>query len=435
MPSKSPKVGYIVKRYPKYSETFIVREILAQEAAGLDIEIFSLRPPNDSHFQEAIARVRGPVNYLHVPLLEQQVANLLAPRTDDEPRPVGALTVGGFWSALKGAGEKLPGIWSSLEMARDERDARNVYQAISIARQVKEKGICHLHASFSNTPATVARMAAYFSGITYSFTARAKDIFHESIRHEHLKQKLDDASAVVTITDYNLKYLRETYGESADKVQKIYNGLDFELFPYQSPHNRPPMIVSVGRLVAKKGFSDLIEACAILAGRQVEFKCQIVGSGPLKEELRKQIEEMGLNGKVELTGPRPQSEVKGYMQNASVFTLPCIVDSEGDRDGLPNVLFESMALGTPCVSTDVTGIPEILHDNQTGLMVPQHSPSKLAEALEKLLKDSELRVRLAAEARQLIEREFNADRNAARRRSLFGVVAPADLAFSKESKK
>src|SRR5690606_12661002 len=152
-----------------------------------------------------------------------------------------------------------------------------------------------------------------------------------------------------------------------------------------SPDIRPRQIVSVGRLVEKKGFDVLIDACAIMADRGVDFNCRIVGTGELEAELREQIARLGVEQHIELTGPRPQREVIDLIQNAAVFAAPCVNGSDGNRDGLPTVLLESMALGTPAVSTDVTGIPEILRDGETGLMVPQHDAHALATALERLL--------------------------------------------------
>jgi glycosyltransferase involved in cell wall biosynthesis len=390
------RVGYVVKRYPRYSETFIVREILAHEEAGLEIEIFSLHPPIDTHFQDLIARVRAPVYQL----------------------PAVGASADDFWTAFERARGVIPDLGTALDAARGE-EARYVYQALLLARAVTTRGIHHLHAPFAHEPASVARLASRFTGVPYSFTARARDIFHEDVRRDDLKRKLNEAAGVVTITDFNLAFLRDTYGTAAAHVEQIYNGLDLTEFTYEPPTDRPPVILAVGRLVEKKGFRYLIEACAILARRGGDFTCRIIGAGGLEADLRRQIEERDLHGRVELMGPRPQNEVIRHMRSAAVFTLPCIVADNGDRDGLPNVLFESMALGTPCVSTDVTGIPEILHDGETGLMVPQRNPEALAAALERLLTDPALRLTISSGARRLIEAEFDIRRNAAKRRALF----------------
>jgi glycosyltransferase involved in cell wall biosynthesis len=397
-----PRVGYVLKRYPRYSETFIVNEILAHERAGLHVEIFSLYPPNDDHFQDAISHVRAPVTYL---------------------TPYG-LKAADLWTAIKQASDTMPSIYGALEMARDE-EVRDVYQALLLARAVKQRRIVHLHAHFGNVAATVARLATQFAGIEYTFTAHAKDIFHESVRPEELAHKMRDASTVVTVSDYNLDYLRETFGPAAEHTVRIFNGLDLQNFPFTAPCERPPTIVAVGRLVEKKGFADLIDACAILATRGVAFKCEIIGTGELEADLEAQIDRLGMRERVELLGPRPQSDVCKHVGGAALFAAPCVVGSDGNRDGLPTVLLEAMALGTPCISTDVTGIPEVLTNEVTGLMVPQHDPATLAGAIERLLSDAKLRVSLARNARALIEEEFSADRNAARLRELFGVEANA----------
>lgn len=406
--SETLRVGFVVKRYPRYSETFIVREILAHEQAGLAIDIFSLRPSNDGHFQDLIARVRATVNYLYFPA-EGLLPEALSAMT---------LTATYFWKALSDASKIVPGLWAALEEAQGD-EARDVYQAAQLACQVHLKGIHHLHAPFASDAATIARLAARFAGISYSFTARAKDIFHENVQGEDLRRKLRDAAGVVTVSDYHLHYLRATYGPLAAHVRRVYNGLDLEEFSYRSPHDRPPVVLAVGRLVEKKGFADLIEACAILASRGRALSCRIIGNGVLKADLRAQIEGLGLQAQVKLVGPLPQAEVIKEMQNAAVLAAPCVIAKDGDRDGLPNVIQEALALGTPVVTTDVTGIPEVVRHAETGLQVPQHDPSALAAAIEQLLANSDLRVRLATRARQLMEAEFDIRRNTAQRRALF----------------
>ncbi|MDJ0719107.1 MAG: glycosyltransferase [Prochloraceae cyanobacterium] len=405
------RVGYVLKRYPRYSETFIVNEILAHEADGLEIEIFSLRPPNDPYFQDIIARVRSPVNYLYLPT-ESWMPEALASQ---------ALKGTILWATLQEANQILTDFGTILETARGE-EVRDVYQAVQLALQVRRKNITNLHAHFGTMATRVARLAANFAKVPYSFTAHAKDIFHENVQFDDLRRKLTDAAAVVTVSDYNLEYLRQKYGSAAERVQRIYNGLDLKRFPYIAPDNRQMRIVSVGRLIEKKGFTDLIAACAILAGRGCEFSCQIIGTGPLEVNLKVQIDRLGLQGRVELMGARPQLEVIDRVQSAAVFAGPYVVAPDSDRDGLPMVLLEAMALGTPCVSTDVTGVPEILRDRQTGLMVPQHDPVALAGAMEKLLIDSSLRVQLATQARHLIETQFDIHRNSAALRDLFRSV-------------
>jgi colanic acid/amylovoran biosynthesis glycosyltransferase len=395
MSADAPRIGYVLKRYPRYSETFVVNEILAHEAAGLPIEIFALRPSNDTHFQDILARVRAPVRYL----------------------PFEGLRAATFWSAIDEASETLPGLWSGLKLAHGE-DSRDVYQAVLLAQMAQQHGIAHLHAHFASMATTVARLAAHFAGITYSFTAHAKDIFHESVNPADLRQKLSDAATVITVSDFNLDYLRDTYGLAAERVQRVYNGLDLERFPYRAPDERPPVIISVGRLVEKKGFDVLIDACAHLAAQGRMFECQIVGTGELEAELHAQIERLGLHQYVRMLGARPQRDLIDLVQQAAVFAAPCVVGSDSNADGLPTVLLEAMALGTPCVSTDVTGIPEVVRHGVTGLQVAQHDSQGLAQELARLLDDAELRVTLARAARRQIEQSFDIHQNAAQIRNL-----------------
>ncbi len=400
--SKPMRIGYVLKMYPRFSETFIVNEILAHEAAGLDLEVFSLRPPADGRFHEALARVRAPVTYL----------------------PAGSLKAEDFWMTIRETARDLPGVWSALEEAQNE-EVQDIYQAVLLARAARARGITHLHAHFGSVATTVARLASRMTGMNYTFTAHAKDIYHESVRSDDMCRKLRDAAAVITVSEYNLRYLRKTYGLAARRVKRVYNGLNLEQFTYASPISRPARIVAVGRLVEKKGFADLIDACAILARRGWDFRCEIIGAGALEADLRDHIERLGLWGRVRLLGSRPQGEVIRHVQSAAVFAAPCVVGADGNRDGLPTVLLEAMALGTPCVSTDVTGIPEVLRHGETGLMVPQHDPVSLAEALEQLLDHRALRVRLAAQARRLIESEFDIHRNAGHIRDIFTAASTA----------
>jgi glycosyltransferase involved in cell wall biosynthesis len=402
------RVGYVVKRYPRYSETFVVREILAHERAGLEIEIFSLRPSDDAHFQDLIARVRGPVHQLCFPAEGQPPDVLYAT----------SVTATNFWRRLADAGRVLPGLWGQLEELGDN-EARDVYQAVQLAQLVHQNGIQHLHAPFASDAATITRLGARMAGISYSFTARAKDIVHASVDPEDLRRKLRDAAGVVTISDYHLEYLRRTYGPLAAHALRVYNGIDLEEFPYRPPDDRPPVIAAVGRLVEKKGFGDLIEACALLKARGRDFRCRIAGVGKLQAALQEQIERGRVQDRVKLIGPRPQNEIAREIQAASVLAAPCIVADDGDRDGLPNVIQEALALGTPVVTTDVTGIPEVVRDGARGLLVPQRDPPALADALERLLTDSRLRVRLAEGARRFMEAEFDIHRNTAQRRAMF----------------
>lgn len=392
-------VAYIVKRYPRYSETFIVNEILAHEKAGLEVHIFALLPPQDSHFQDIIAKVRAPVTYL----------------------PAKADRASTFWERQKKAARWYPETWQVLGRYPNA-SVREVLQALELSLHIGRMQITHLHAHFATTSTTVAQIASAITGVPFSFTAHAKDIFHQDNDFAALATKFEQAKRAITVSDFNYHYLTQELSVNREKVVKIYNGLDLDQFPYCSPEQREPMICAIGRLVEKKGFCDLIKACQHLKLQGINFQCEIIGDGDLKHELQQQINDLELKDIVTLKGSLPQQEIKQHLRQAAVFAAPCVVGEDGNRDGLPTVLLESMALGTPCVSTDVTGIPEVILDGQTGLMVEQRNPKSLAGALERLLNQTQLRVSLSQQARLLIESQFNIHTNAKKIRAQFRFI-------------
>lgn len=383
--SDSTRIGYVMKMYPRFSETFILNEILAHEAAGHRLSLYSLRPPADGRFHAALADVRAPVTYL----------------PSDQPKSAT------LWAMLADARRHVPAVWDHLDDLV-ELEPRDAMQALLLARAVVEDGLTHLHAHFASVATTVARLAARMAGVSYSFTAHAKDIFHESVDDGDIAAKMADAAAIVTVSDFNLAHLRSRFPQAAERLYRIYNGLDLIRFPFASPLARPPRIIAVGRLVEKKGFADLVAACAVLAHRGVEFACEIIGAGPEEARLRQLVAHPDLRQRVLLPGPLPQSAIIARVQQAAVLAAPCVIGRDGNRDGLPTVILEAMALGTPVVATDVTGIPEVLHDGRTGLLAPQGDPVALANALQRLLANPDLRERLAGSARDQIERSFDA---------------------------
>lgn len=399
--STPKRVAYVVKRYPRYSETFIVNEILAHEASGLELTIVSLNAAIDTHFQDAISKVRAPVSYLS-----------------------GSSTkASSFWKDLKAVAKLIPNFWQKIEQL-DSDDSKELWQAAMLAKFIHTQGITHLHAHFATSATTVARLAAKLANIPYSFTAHAKDIFHETVDSRDLERKLADAASAITVSDFNLDYLKANYPRASHSLKRIYNGLDLAKFPFEVPVQRPPVIVSVGRLVEKKGFDVLLDACAILKQKNLEFRCEIIGSGELEDPLKAKIQSLNLANEVELLGPRPQIEMIKHVQNARVFAAPCVVGKDGNRDGLPTVLLEAMALGTACISTDVTGIPELIQDNKTGLQVAQNDPQALAFALERLLSNEAECLGLAINARALIEANFDIHKNALQLRKQFDLQQP-----------
>lgn len=397
------RIAYVLKVYPRFSQTFVLNEILAHEQASWPLDIVSLRLSDDQRFHEALSRVQSPVFRIRHP----------------------AGKSAGFLKQLQDTMAIIPDA-ARVVAANPDVIASDMEQALALAVLIRRRGIRHLHAHFGTVATTTSRLAAAMAGITYSFTAHAKDIYHETVDPDVLGRKLADAASVVTVSQYNLAYLRERYGDAAGRVVHINNGLPLEEFPFSDPGDRPPRILAVGRLVEKKGFSVLVDACGLLRDRGIEFRCDIAGAGELRGALSRQIRDLGLDARVQLLGPMPQDDIRRLLHESSVLAAPCIVASNDDRDGLPTILLEAMAMGTPCVSTDVTGIPEILDHEQTGLMTPQGDPEALANACLRLLQDPALRKTLAVAARKRIESDFDIQANAAAIRKLVSGVMRAN---------
>ncbi|NHI16914.1 glycosyltransferase [Microbacterium excoecariae] len=391
MTAPAPHIGYVLKMYPRFSETFVVTEILAREEAGERLRIYSMRPPADPHFHAALARVAAPV----VPL----------------PVPRSAASQ---WAALARARD-LPGFRDAVgELAGASAD--DAAQAIDLALRARADGVTHLHAHFASMATTIARLASLLAGIPYSFTAHAKDLFHDSVDDADVARKVAGAHHVVTVSDYNRRHLERVAGPG-HTVHRVYNGVDVREF-CPTDAAREVDVVAVGRLVEKKGFEVLIDAIAHLRAAGRETTCRIIGRGEREEQLAARIADRGVGDLVRLVGAATQDGVRDEVARARVFAAPCVVGADGNADGLPTVLLEAMALGTPCVSTPVTGIPEAVVDGETGVLVEPGNVSALACALAGLLDDPAGAGRMADRARARVEAEFSSERQAAALRAL-----------------
>ena len=392
-----PRVAYLVKMYPRFSETFILSELLELERQGVELHVFALKRPNDGIAHADVARLRAPVTYL-----PQSLPGLL-------------------WAQRRALRRTPLRVLSQLIAAvRKGRlaSAKHVLQAGAIAPRLVGGGYEHLHAHFASGATSVALHASRLTGIPYSFTAHAKDIFLDSVRPNDLARKLARARFAVTVSDYNVRRLQEF--ANGTPVVRIYNGLELTRFaPKRGPRERPPLVLAVGRLIEKKGFDDLVRACSLLATAGVDFRCDIVGKGSLEHDLRALVKQLGLTGRVRLVGPLPREQLVDLYPRGAVLAAPCVVGGDGNRDGLPTVLIEAMAMGVPVVATPVTGIPELVEDGVTGLLVPERDPSALARAIERLLGNEYLARRLAAAARRRIEESFDLQQNVAQLRRLF----------------
>jgi colanic acid/amylovoran biosynthesis glycosyltransferase len=394
-------VGYILKMFPRFSETFILNELLELERQGVTLRIFSLKEPNDGIVHRDVELVRGDVTYI------QWRRVLVVARAHAK---VFRRSPARYVTAL-------------LFALRRHRFASVKYflKAGVIADHVVREGIRHIHAHFASSAASVALDVHRLTGVPYSFTAHAKDIYRAGLDIDHLRMKLDEARFAVTVSDYNRRHLARLGGRD---IVRIYNGLDLRRFvPNGGVPDEPPLILGVGRLVEKKGFDVLIRACGLLRVDGVRFRCVIVGKGELARDLRTLISALDLQQHVELAGPLSQEALLELFPHASVVAAPCVVGSDGNRDGLPTVLTEAMALKVPVVATPVTGIPELVEDGRTGLIVPERDPAALAAAIRRLIDETGTAQRLAEAGRERVERDFDLRVNVGELRTLFEASA------------
>jgi len=283
--------------------------------------------------------------------------------------------------------------------------------AVLLARRLRRDGAQHLHAHFAHVPATIAMYAARMAGIPFSFTAHANDIF---VRRGLIHEKTRRSAFTVCISEYNRRFLTSV-GCAPETLRVVHCGVDLKKCPHSPIRTRtgPFTILAVGRLIEKKGFHVLLDAAARLRAQGRCFRCVIVGSGPQEGVLRAQATRLALDGAVEWRGGLPQEEVVRLFGEADAFALPCVRDKQGDQDGIPVVLMEAMARGTPVVATSISGLPELIVDGVSGLLAHPNDPAALAECLVRLMDHPALAQRLAHAARLAVEREFNASTNAA----------------------
>jgi glycosyltransferase involved in cell wall biosynthesis len=300
-------------------------------------------------------------------------------------------------------------------MRRPLRAAAEIVRACAIAQRLQGMPrVAHVHAPFSTEPASMAWMVSRLTGLPFSFTS------HTAFDARLLPEKLRDARFVASISRFDSDKLMQDAGAPAtDKLHVVHCGVNGLPTRRNAVVSEAPVIASVGSLIEKKGHSYLIRACALLMQRGVRFACKIAGGGPLAELLRREIEARNLGSRVELIGPCDQRRVQSLYADAAVFALGSVRAENGDMDGIPVVLMEAMAAGVPCVSTRVSGIPELIRSPDEGILVEEKDPVALADAIERLLKDPELRARIARAARAKVEREFNLKKSAEQLAELF----------------
>jgi len=367
---KKTKVAYILDQFPVLSETFVMDEILQLKIMGMDIPIFIIH--KEAANADSFVRIvksnlnflfRAPLKYIHFI----------------------------FKYAFK-IGKK------------------EFLQIIYLCDAINRRKINRLHAHFAALPATAANIISQLLKIPFSFTAHAHDIF---VKNDFLEDNIKNAEFFVAVSEYNKKYLLEKFsGIPADKIKVIHCGVDTERFKPQSVAKTGTItILSGGRLVEKKGFTYLINACRLLSEKGIKFRCDIFGDGPLKEKLLNKINESGMEGIINLLGAVDRDKLLQLLNGSDLFVLPSIIAKDGDRDGIPVVLMEAMACGKPVISTNISGIPELVVSMENGILVPEKNITELAQAIETLFDNRGLRESLGLKARQKVIGKFSINKN------------------------
>jgi len=397
-------IAYIAQKFPDLTITFIYREIQALRARGIKTATFSIWKPHRKELaQEAVGLMDStfyvfPLNWPD--FLRAHLYYLLT-------RPLKYV-------------RNLFFLWTHRNGTVKDR-LRALYhfaEAVYLAKEMEKQKVRHIHAGFASNPATLALIISRLTGISFSFAAHARGIFAESFL---MREKLATAKFVIASTRYNKDYLTAQFPDVVDdKIKIIYHGVSLQDFePGEDKKNGRPMILSVAQFREKKGLPFLVKACHILKNKGQEFDCCIVGDGDQRAYLETLIEKYNLQDRVRLEGIVFQDRLKSYYQQADIFALPSVVASDGDRDGIPVALIEAMAMGCPIVSTLVSGIPELVHQGQTGLLVPPADVKALAEALSTLLRDQNLRRQMSQASRERIVKQFDIQDSIAHVASLF----------------
>ncbi len=397
MGSGITKLGVVVKGYPRISESFIANEILALEEMGLRIEIYSLRAPREGFTHRKVREIQASVTYLPDYVLPRLGDVLAANGRTFLTHPIRYLG-----TVLKAVGRTVK-LRSPLGPT-----LRHLLQAgYLVHHRLSDATVSHLHAHFCHTPTSVALFASEMAQIPFSFTAHAKDIY--TSHPSKLRHKIAKARFVVTCTEYNRRYLQTLARGLATPFYTIYHGIDLSTFRYgYHPCEAPPWkILSVGRLVRKKGYDDLLVALKMLHDSGVRYHFLHVGDGELRGEITAMAQCMGLGESVRFLGTLTHEELIPLYRTSHLFALACKIAPNGDRDGLPNVILEAMAIGIPVVSTDVSAIPEAIEHERTGLLVPPGDPQALACAMRRALDNREEAMQRAALARDVVAERFD----------------------------
>lgn len=390
------RIAVVVKGYPRLSETFIAQEMLGLERRGIELLIVALRKPYDPYIHELHRQISAEIVYL-----PEYVK-------DDPARVARAKN----WARKQPTFEAARKLFETDFRKQPNADRRRRWAQGCVFAHELPDDVSWIYTHYLHTPCSAARYAAHLSGRKWSFSAHAKDIWTSP--EWDLRTKINDADWGVTCTRVNADHL-SALADDPGKVELLYHGLDFSGFPTpQEPYPmhagdaEPVQLVSVGRAVEKKGYDDLLQA---LAGLPQELNWQFthIGGGELSENLKSAAQSLGLADRITWRGAQPREEVIATCRRSDLFILPSKLARSGDRDGLPNVLMEAQSMGLCCLSTRVSAIPELIVEDETGVLVDPGAPEQLSASLEKLIRNPQLRRDLGLAAAQRVRSHFSTD--------------------------
>ena len=403
-------VAYVMSRFPRLSETFVFSEILALERRGVPVSIYPL--------------LREKAKVVH-PEVDPLVA-----RANFTPFLSVDIVRSNLWWLVRRPKAYLGALHDALVETRKSPNffvgALGIFpKTAHNARRMEAEGVRHVHCHFANHPALAGLIVHRLTGIPYSFTAHGSDLH---VDRTMLDRKVAEASFVATVSHYNRRLILDECGERfADKVHVVRAGVDTRLFAptavAPAPEDRGLRVLCIGTLLEVKGQSYLVEACRLLAEQGVDVTCRLIGGGQDRPALERQIAAGGLDDRVILVGPRTRDQIAGELRGTDVLVAPSVPTRQGKREGIPVVLMEAMSCGVAVVASRISGIPELVQDGVSGLLVPPRDAQALAAALRRLHEDAALRRRLGAAARERVREEFDLEHSARELAERFGAAA------------